>query len=166
LHSCLVAYATKNGSTYDVAARIANTLRLVGVAVTVERARDVGRVDQYDSVIVGAPIYHGRWHRDGRRFVRRFRSDLKSRRLAIFALGPRQSGQEAFDRSWLQMEHLLVRRPWLEPTRVEVFGGTDPPGRCPRRDVRDWSAIAGWCKNLAVALHLTDWDVPHRPGLA
>lgn len=165
MQSCLVAYATKNGSTYDVAVQIANTLRLVGIAVTLERAREVEHVAGYERVIIGAPIYRGRWHRDGRRFIRRFRSDLAGKEIALFALGPRQTGQDAFDRSWEQMERMLLRRPWLEPTRVEVFGGADPPGQTPRRDLRDWDAIIGWCKNLAISLHLTD-DAPHHPGLA
>ena len=65
----LVAYATKNGSTQQVAAAVAMALRGRGAEVTLLPARAAGEtVAGYDLVVLGAPLYSGRWHRDAHRF--------------------------------------------------------------------------------------------------
>jgi len=30
-----------------------------------------------------------------------------------------------------------------------VFGGVDPPGQRPRRDLRDWTQIEAWAASIA-----------------
>src|SRR5579872_3686873 len=68
----LVAYATKNGSTQEVASAIAASLREHGAQVALLPARAVREpVAGYDLVVLGAPLYSGRWHRDARGFLRR-----------------------------------------------------------------------------------------------
>ena len=54
----LVAFATKNGSTEEVAAAIAGGLRDSGCDVHLRCARDVTKpVAGWDLVVLGAPIY-------------------------------------------------------------------------------------------------------------
>src|ERR1043166_3954240 len=84
----LVAYASKYGSTREVAESIAATLRERLLRVDVLPAGDVGGVDEYAGVVLGGAIYMGRWHRDAREFARQFADELSELPVAVFALGP------------------------------------------------------------------------------
>jgi len=143
----LVAYATKNGSTRQVAEAITVALREVGAHVSAVPAGTVREpVAGYDLVVLGAPLYSGRWHRDAHRFLRRHRRELAAGPVAVFGMGPRQDTEEAWQRSRAQLDRALARRGWLNPVAVTVFGGVDPPGRSkgPRRDLRNWQAVHAW----------------------
>ena len=143
----LVAYATKNGSTQQVAAAVAMALRGRGAEVTLLPARAAGEsVAGYDLVVLGAPLYSGRWHRDAHRFLRRHRRELPAVPVAVFAMGPRTDTDEAWQRSRAELDRALAKRDWLTPAAVTVFGGADPPGRSksPPRDLRSWEIIHAW----------------------
>jgi len=151
----LMAFATRNGSTEQVAGAITVALREVGAQVTALPARAVGEsVAGYDLIILGAPLYSGRWHRDAHRFLKRHRRELAAVPVAVFGMGPRNNTEEAWRRSRAQLDRALAKREWLTPVMVTVFGGVDPPGpgKRPRRDLRDWQAIHTWATDtLATA---------------
>jgi menaquinone-dependent protoporphyrinogen oxidase len=145
--SVLMAYATRNGSTQEVAEAIAGALAETGAQATVRPARAVREsVRGYDLVVVGAPLYSGRWHRDAHRFLNRHRRELGTVPVAVFGMGPREDTESAWQRSRAQLDRALARRGWLSPVAVTVFGGVDPPGRRAgqRRDLRDWKAVHAW----------------------
>lgn len=152
----LVAYASKNGSTQEVAEAVADVLRLHGLAVDVRPARDVVDVTPYSTVVLGGALYTGRWHRDARRLLRRHRSDLGTRRLAVFAMGPRTLAPDDVAASRAQLDHALAQVPGLRPERVAIFGGVIRPerlrfpfNRMPACDARDWPAIRDWASTIA-----------------
>lgn len=82
--SVLVVYATKSGSTQEVAEAIAETLIGQGVTVEVRPCRDDPDPAAYDAVIIGSPILYGRLHRDAARFLRRHGSALAAQPVAAF----------------------------------------------------------------------------------
>lgn len=146
----LVVFATKNGSTEEVAGAIAETLRDKGRTVVLSRARDVKEpVRGSDLVVLGAPLYAGRWHRDAHRFLESHREELGGVPIAVFGMGPRSGEEEGWRSSRAQLDRALAKRSWLSPVAVAVFGGVDPPrGRRERRDLRDWTAIRAWAEHL------------------
>ena len=157
----LVAYATKNGSTQEVASAIAASLREHGAQVALLPARAVREpVAGYNLVVLGAPLYSGRWHRDARGFLRRHRRELSGAAVAVFGMGPRTGAEEAWRRSRAQLDRVLVKRAWLDPIAVTVFGGVDPPGRGkgPRRDLRNWDIIRAWAATALAAAGETRQD--------
>ncbi len=87
-NTVLVAYGTTNGSTAEIAEAVAGVLRREGLTAEVLPARSVRGVTPYDAVVVGGGLYAGRWHRDARRFVRRYRRDLAGMPLWFFSSGP------------------------------------------------------------------------------
>ena len=91
----LVAYATKLGSTSEIAETIAHVLRDSGHRALALPARDVTTLAGWDAVILGSAVYAAYWQRDARRFTERFRDDLKARPLWLFSGGPldRRLGQ-------------------------------------------------------------------------
>lgn len=148
----LVVHASRHGSTREVAEAIAAVLADHGLPAVVSAAREVrGSVAGWRLVVVGGALYSGRWHRDARRFLKRHRDELARVPVAVFGMGPRETGDEAWARARGQLDRALARLPWLEPAAVALFGGVDPPRRedRPRRDVRDWTVIRGWAADVA-----------------
>lgn len=73
-----MAFATKAGSTEQVATAIAEALRKSGNTADLRRAPDVREpVSGWGCLVFGAPIYSARWHRDAHRFLRRHRGELE-----------------------------------------------------------------------------------------
>jgi menaquinone-dependent protoporphyrinogen oxidase len=165
-----VAYATRYGSTREVAEQVATTLREKGLEVDVQPARQVRAVDEYRAVVLGAPLYIGRWLKDARRFLTQHQEALQERPMAIFSLGPTGEGKEEWEGVRGQLEEELAGFPWLEPVAVALFGGRYDPAKLglfhrmlaslpasplhdmPARDLRDWERIQAWANELAATL--------------
>jgi menaquinone-dependent protoporphyrinogen oxidase len=166
VRSVLVAYATKRGSTREVAAAVAETLVEVGLEVDVRPAGEVKDLDGYGAVVLGGAFYTGRWHSDARGFLDRHRRTLVRVPFAVFGMGPRTLEAEDVASSHKQVEQALARTPELRPVSVAVFGGVVDPtklhfpfSKMPASDARDWAAIEAWAEEVAVKLGLPDPNV-------
>jgi menaquinone-dependent protoporphyrinogen oxidase len=151
--SILVAYASKKGSTAEVATFVGKRLRERGLVVDVRKAAEVEDLAIYDGVVLGGSLYFGRWHDDARSFLNRFGTTLAERPLAVFALGPKTASEDDLADSRTQLDRALGD---TEPTTVAVFGGVIDPAklrfpfnRMPVSDARDWEAIAAWADEVA-----------------
>ncbi len=51
-------------------------------------ARQVNRIDDFDAVVLAGALYAYRWHRDARRFVKRFGPGLRQRPVWFVSSGP------------------------------------------------------------------------------
>jgi menaquinone-dependent protoporphyrinogen oxidase len=151
----LVAYATKHGSTREVAERIGEVIDAGGASVEVRPADVVVQLDGYDAVVLGGSLYMARWHKGAHRFLSRFEPELAERPLAVFALGP--VGDEPVDprQAREQLDKALERHHGVQPVAVEVFGGRIDPSQLPfpfsrmaASDARDWDVIEAWAKTL------------------
>jgi menaquinone-dependent protoporphyrinogen oxidase len=150
----LVAFATRNGSTQQVAQAVATVATASGAQVRLAPAASIREpLTGWDLVVLGAPIYSGRWHGDAHRFLRRHRTDLASIPVAVFGMGPRRDEEEAWRCSRDQLDRALARRPWLVPVAIGLFGGVDPArrNRTERRDLRDWMEIGDWTRKVLAA---------------
>jgi menaquinone-dependent protoporphyrinogen oxidase len=152
----LVTYASKHGSTREVAERVAEVMRGAGADVDVMPAAEVGHLRGYETVVLGGALYAGRLHKDARRFLARHRDALSVRRVAVFALGPQKLEQSAGSRT--QLDRALAKVPEIEPIAVAIFGGVIDPdklrfpfNRMPASDARDWAAIEAWAAALTPA---------------
>jgi len=176
--SVLVAYASKHGSTKEVAERIAEKLGAAGLKATalpVSAVRDVGG---YDAVVLGSALYMFHWMKDAKSFARRNRAALAGRPLWLFSSGP--FGPEAVDkegRDKLEVSgprELDELREMLHPRDHRVFFGAwdrrnkpigfwermvnvMPAGRAsmPDGDFRDWPMIDAWADGIAAELSTT-----------
>ncbi len=166
--SVLVTYATTYGSTKEVAEAVAATLREQGLEVDIQHVRQVRTLVGYRAVVLGAPLYMLRLHKDARRFLSRHQSDLAERTVAMFALGPLpNTDEEGWRACRAQLEKERAKFPWLKPVAVELFGGKLDPTKLhfPYKylpalkrmagDSRDWTAIRAWASGLAAQLQPT-----------
>jgi len=159
----LVAYATKRGSTREVAESVAATLCAEGLEAECRPAAEVDTLDGYAAVVLGGALYMGRWHSDARDFLKRHRRLLATLRLAVFAMGPRTLAESDVEESREQLGNALAMVPELEPVSVAVFGGVVDPAklrfpfnRMPASDARDWDAIHAWAQDVAKQLQVED----------
>ena len=166
--SILVAYATRYGSTQEVAEAAAATMRERGLDVDLLPAAKVRSLDTYRAVVLGAPLYMFRWHADAHRFLSRLRKALTppgGPRVAVFGMGPWHADPKEMQDARGQLDKELAKHAWFRPAAVEVFGGKFDPARLdfpysligplkkmPAADVRDWAAISTWAGGLAAAL--------------
>ena len=160
--SVLVAYATRYGSTQEVAEAVVATLRERELAVDIQPMREVRTLAQYSAVVLGAPLYMFHWHKDALHFLARHREALMQRPVAIFALGPFHAEEKEYQEVRGQLDKELTKFPWLNPQAIVIFGGKFDPQKLtfphnvipalknmPASDVRDWTAIHAWANDLA-----------------
>lgn len=165
----LVTYASKYGSTQEVAEKVAATLREKGLVVDLQPMRKVRSLAGYEAVVLGAAIYYGLWHKDAVNFLTKNEVALVQRPVAVFALGPNSTDENERQGCQAQFDKELAKFPWLKPVVTELFGGrypaklrfpdsmvaalpASPMHGKPASDVRDWAAIRDWAGNLAAKL--------------
>ena len=153
----LVAYATKSGSTQEVAEYIGTVLQEDGADLELCPAKWVReRIEGYDLGMRGAPLYSGRWHRDAHRFLKRHREELGRVPVWVFGMGARSGSPEAWRKARFQLDRALAKRAWLQPVASTVFGGVDPPDTDGvRRDLRDWDQIRCWASDVSRSIELS-----------
>jgi menaquinone-dependent protoporphyrinogen oxidase len=158
--SILLAYASRYGSTQEVAETVAAALRAAGLEVEIQPMRQVKTLDHYNAVVLGAAIYNARWHPDAHQFLTQYREPLRQRPVAIFALGPLSTSETAMQRSRSQLDRELAKYPWLQPAAVGMFVGKIDPAKLSffdrlgttASDHRDWEAIRAWANALPAQL--------------
>jgi menaquinone-dependent protoporphyrinogen oxidase len=166
----LVTYASKHGSTQQVAETIAAAIEPSGLEVEARPVRSVADAGAYDAIVLGAPLYMGRWHRDANRFVRRHRKALERLPVAVFALGPVDEKSESWEGAQKQLDRALAALPAIEPVEVRLFGGAIEPERLrfpfsnmSAADVRDWVAIRAWGRGLPERFGLEAYSSSSKP---
>jgi len=163
--SVLIAYASRYGSTREVAEAVAAALRESGLEVECRLMREVRSLQGYRAVVLGTAIYMFHLHKDARRFLSRQRQALADRPVAIFAMGPLNNDEKEWQGVREQVDKDLAQFPWFTPIALEIFGGVFDPAklrfpynllpalrRLPASDIRDWGTIRAWASDLAMKL--------------
>lgn len=164
MNKILVAYATRAGSTFEVAARVAEVLRAAGATVDVKPVAAVHELNGYEAVVVGSAIRMGRWLPEAVEFVKTNREALSCIPTAYFLV----SGLLRNDTPEVRREVLAFLDPvraLREPVSIGLFAGKldystiDGFDRSiaeelssAEGDWRDWEAIDEWAHNLLPVL--------------
>lgn len=161
----LVTYASKRGSTAEIAAAIAQTLRESGLTVVCTPAGAVEDLAGVGAVVLGSALYAHRWRGEARRFLRRHSDELARRPLWVFSSGPVGEPKGDAEPSALEPPGVVRRIEELGARGHVVFGGSmpaEPHGFLERvavrntppeyRDLRDWDEIRGWAAGIASEL--------------
>lgn len=159
----LVVYASKHGSTAGIAEVLGDALRAHGLVTDVRPAKEVRRIDDYGTVVVGSAVYMFRWQGDAIDFLKRFRHELQSRPTWLFSSGP--TGGTTEDDA--KVAEILATQPPLSSNAAKLaeqigvrghrtFGGRTGDEMkgfferwIPKGDWRDFDAVHAWADEIA-----------------
>lgn len=157
--SILVAYASRNGSTREVAETIKRIFDADGEPAAMRPVLEAKDLAGFRGVVLGGSIYRAALQQEAMLFLRRHHETLQQMPLAVFALGPIKDDPEEWARSRRQLDASLAELPGLRIRAIAVFGGVIVPHRLPHpmnqlppSDNRDWSAIKAWAREARAAL--------------
>jgi menaquinone-dependent protoporphyrinogen oxidase len=156
----LVAYASKYGSTREIADAIGETLRRQGLVADVQAAARVESLEAWDAVVLGSGLYSATWLRDANRFVRRHLAELQRRPVWLFSSGPLEAGVANAEPPITV--HVADTTGAIGAREHRTFAGrllADAPDITPSilathrtGDFREWTAIHAWAREIAAAL--------------
>ncbi|HOB18949.1 MAG TPA: flavodoxin domain-containing protein [Candidatus Methanoculleus thermohydrogenotrophicum] len=156
----LVAYATRYGSTADVAEAIGDELRKAGNEVEVRPISELRDLSQYRAAVIGSPIYMGKWLPEAQVFVERHQQYLRGIPVAYFAVGLVATGRtpDAIRKAEASMSQV---RMLVNPVDIGIFPGRLESSRLSAADraiiklvraktgdFRDWGAVRAWAQAL------------------
>jgi menaquinone-dependent protoporphyrinogen oxidase len=83
----LIGYASRFGSTRDIANRIANAVRTDGNDVDLCSVDEISDFERYDAVVFGSGVYDGSWTAEATELMRRHAAVLAGKPLWLFSVG-------------------------------------------------------------------------------
>jgi menaquinone-dependent protoporphyrinogen oxidase len=163
MQTVLVTYASKYGSTGEVAHAIADQFCGRGLSADVRRIEEVTDLSAYDAVVVGSAIRMGRWLPQAISFVEKHAAQLREMPTAIFTVhmlntDESEASQQA-RAAYVEPVHAL-----LTPQYEAFFTGKMDIGKltfmdrliakmvkAEDADTRNWPAIQSWADQIVVA---------------
>lgn len=156
----LVAYATRAGSTAEVAETIANSLRSGGAAVDVCPVKQVSDLSPYRAVVLGSPVRMGRWLPEAFAFLKTHQAELSKIPVAYFVTCVTLTSNTVENRRTVDA-YLDPARAILRPVSVGLFAGALDGSKVsfvdrlmikaiktPEGDFRKWDEIHLWADSL------------------
>lgn len=159
----LVVYATKYGSTAEIAEAIGDTIRQAGHDADVVEASQTDSLAPYAAIVLGSAVYAGMWRKEAVQFLKENQEVLASKPVWLFSSGPTGEGDPVELLSgWTFPEGQQEIADRISPQDVAVFHGKidlDEMSfgdkliikavRGKEGDYRDWDAIRAWASGIA-----------------
>lgn len=156
----LVTYATRAGSTMEIARTIALELENRGFTVDINPIERVTSLKGYSHVVIGSAIRMGTPLREVTQFITEHSSEFHSIPLAFFAVYLQNSGEDEASMK-ARLAYLDPIRSQLRITHEAYFTGVYDPDnvsylerlmgelvKTPIGDFRDWVAIKDWGQSI------------------
>jgi menaquinone-dependent protoporphyrinogen oxidase len=147
----LVTYATRAGSTVEVAAAIGESLNKRGFAVDVKPVNEKPKLANYQAVLMGSAVRMGSWLPEAVDFVKTNQQALNKMPVALFTVHLLNTGDDEASRN-TRTAYLDIVRPLLNQAEEVYFAGKMDFARLSFLD----KFIAGMVK--AVEADQRDWD--------
>ena len=162
----LITYASKYGSTTEIAEVIGKELRLRHHEVEVKPVEEVGSLAGYDGFVIGSALYAGGWLKGAAEFLRSNQELLAGHPVWLFSSGPTGEGDpNEILGGWTFPEDLAAVLETIKPKDVILFHGhidldklssgekmIIKSVRATIGDFRDWLVIHSWA-------HMIDLDL-------
>ena len=158
----LVTFASKHGSTEEIAVRIGDIIANNGHAVDVRNVENVSDISDYEIVILGSAVYIGQWRKSAARFLKENEVALTEKRVWLFSTGPTGDGDPVeLMKGWNFPEGLQATADKTQPKDIKVFHGvldeaklntlekmTIKMVKAPIGDFRKWNDVEEWAKSI------------------
>ena len=160
----LVVYASRAGSTGEVAQAISERLCAMGFDAEVQPVESVSSLAGFQAVVLGSAVRYGAWLPEMRKFIELRKSELAQLPLAVFTVHMGALGDDASSQA-TRAGYTAAVRAMVTP-RAEVFfaGKVDLATlnffermavklvKSPVGDKRDWDLIRRWADGLGETL--------------
>jgi menaquinone-dependent protoporphyrinogen oxidase len=156
----LVTYATRAGSTSEIAAAIGESLSQRGLSVDVKPVKGNPSLNGYQAIIMGSAIRMGNWLPEAVDFVKANQSALNAMPVALFTVHMLNTGEDETSRN-ARLAYLNSVRPLLNNAEETYFLGKMDFSRLSfmdrfiskmvkavESDQRDWEKIRQWSKTI------------------
>jgi menaquinone-dependent protoporphyrinogen oxidase len=156
----LVAYASKRGSTGEVASAIGKTLAQTGARADVLPLKKVSNLSDYQAVFIGSAIRIASWLPEAADFVSENRTILQRVPTAYFTVCATMIEDTPASRA-RAAGFIEPVRTVLAPAAEGYFAGKVDPDSLsflenimlkskgvPQGDFRDWDKITGWAQSI------------------
>ncbi len=160
----LVAYASKSGTTVDVAQAIGKSLSDKGATVDVKPAKAVTSLEGYRAVVIGSGIRMGQWLPEAVAFVKTYQAKLNQLPTAYFTVHLLHLDDSEESRT-IRAKYTEPVRAILTPRTEVFFAGRlvysklslmelmlSKAMKAQEQDLRDWNKIHTWAEGLAPTL--------------
>jgi len=162
----LVTYASRSGSTAEIAAAIGKNLSQNGIHVDILPMQAVKDISEYQAIVAGSAIRNRAWLPEAMEFVKAHRFELSQKRFATFTACITLAMSNSDQYRQAVSEWIRPVRAQVKPVSEGLFAGTldfnklplnwDTTklravvalGIFPKEDWRDWPAIHAWAENL------------------
>lgn len=158
----LVTYASKYGSTAEIAEVIGKELTKREYEVEVKPVTEVGSLAGYDGFVIGSALYAGGWLKPAAKFLRTNQETLASRPVWLFSSGPTGEGDpNEIMNGWTFPADLAGVCATIKPRDIILFHGNInldklnfgekmiiQSVKATVGDYRDWLVIRTWASMI------------------
>jgi menaquinone-dependent protoporphyrinogen oxidase len=179
LKSVLIVFASRFGSTDEIAHEIADEIEKHTILTTVLNLRDgmkIPSLEGFDGIIVGSGIKMGRWAKESYEFLKQNQSSLNNKVLGLFVSSGEASNPKTHAEARTKYLEKIMESTGVSADMMEAFGGIfDFSSRSSysffekkviqklarsieggitidddkMNDFRDWDLIRDWAKNFS-----------------
>ncbi|WP_421723028.1 flavodoxin domain-containing protein [Bauldia sp.] len=171
----LIGYASKYGSTQEIAERIAARLVDKGLEIEIRRLDREVDVTAYDAAVIGSAVYSGSWMENAVEFARKNRGKLATLPVWLYTVGRLSAQRGVMGKiEWPSAKEAEELSAVIHPRDSVFFAGAIFEDKLPfvvrtifaglggqYGDFRDWDEIDVWADGIAEALTKSD-DTPTR----
>ena len=120
----LIAYASKYGSTAQIAENIALRLKKAGLTPVVRGAKEISSLAEYSAVVTGSAVYAGSWLKEAADFLEKFQEELTQLPTWLFSAGPTGKGDPVEQmKGWRFPDSLKPLVDKIRPRDIAFFHG-------------------------------------------
>lgn len=171
-HKILVTYASRTGTTAEVASAIGKILEDNHTEVDVKPMQEVNDVTAYHAVIAGSAIRDAKWLPEAVQFIRTYQTALRHKPFAMYTVCITLAMENGEQYRRGVAEWTAPVRAIVPPLSEGLFAGmldfrklpfnletirlraTVAMGIFPRQDRRDWNAVHAWARKLKPMLSI------------
>ncbi|HPH96439.1 MAG TPA: flavodoxin domain-containing protein [Anaerolineaceae bacterium] len=156
----LVLYATRAGSTTEVAAAIGETLSAGGYAVDVKSFKSNPSLAGYQAVVMGSAVRMTAWLPEAVDYVKKNQDALKKMPVSVFSVHMQNTGDDETSQA-NRRSYLRDVRALIQPVTEGYFAGKMDFSRlsfldklisnlvkAKEEDQRNWDVIRGWAQAI------------------
>lgn len=157
----LVTFATRYGSTGEIAESVGEVLRVSGFRVDVIPMSENPALPEYQGIVIGSPLYMGKLLKEAVTFIIEQKVSLGRVPVAVFIVAYSLKDRTAENIQNAEFALHVVRN-YIAPVDVGLFAGKVNPDQMTKTDreiirlgnvvpgdYRDWDSISRWALKIS-----------------